>query len=591
MISIMQSEISSWGDGQVFVTDKVAFMMKNLIKNCRKNYFGIFKQEFDPVTNRKKIFVPLTEWVVENILKNIDIDTKDIHVEPMKPEASVSSEMLNFILRNRLEQAEFGKILNVNNQNIVIDGTGFLKAWKEDGKLKLGYQDRLHITVDPAVDCIDSSASIIEENILTLPEFQKNAMDWANVDVVVGDKNVDRTDMSGVNNSANPSEIPYVTVYERYGWAPKSVLTGEDSDENKYVYVLAVASDLNSNPVIHQIKEIKDHPYQDFKFKDVLNRFDGRGIPEKLLPIQEYVNETVNTRLNTARIVQLGLWRIDPSMNSKQLKDLFSTTGIKAQAGQIERLETGTIDVSSYKDEEVAYEWAKRVTQSTQEDEISASKPATNALIEERGANKGYDLILENIYLALAKFIKKKVIPIIIETLEDGEIEKITGDPQAIEKLEKPFVRNLVRAQNNESFLNTGQYLYQSEQEEEMAIQQLIVEMNKQYGNKRFIPIIKAAFDTDYEVRIDPANDVINKGVLANQLTNVMNMLTGAGVPITELKDVAQELFDTMGLPGEKLVEKIGTTQVIGTGIDLNALPQGAVGPTGIEATQTQTPV
>lgn len=589
MLRIMLSEKSAWEDGEVFAIEKLSFIMRNIVKKARKNFYGVFDEEVDPVTQRKKIWVPLTEWVVENVIKNIDIDTKDIHVEPMKSESSVSAEFFNFILRNRLEKAQFGKILNANNQNIVVDGTGFLKAWKEDGELKITYQDRLHIIVDPAVSCADESPSIIEENVLSLPEFQQYT-DWKNIDAVKGSKNVDRSGIAerGIGSTSRESEVPYVRVYERYGYAPKFVLTGNEKDRDEYVYVLAVASELDSTPVIHKIKEVKKHPYQDFKFKEVLNRFDGRGIPEKLLSIQEYVNETVNTRLNTARIVQLGLWRVGAGVTTKQLKELFSGAAIRANQGDVERLNTGTIDASSYKDEEVAYEWAKRVTQTTNEDEVAASKPATNALIEERGANKGYDLIVENIYLNLAKFLKEKVVPIIIDTLKEGEIEKITGDPQAIAKLEEPFVRNLVRSKNSQAFMETGQYLYQSAEQEQQAIVQLMQEMNKQYGNKRFIPILKQAFDTDYEIRIDPAGDVINKGVLAKQLTDVLSMLTGAGVPITELKDVAQELFDTMGLPGEKLVEKIGTTQQMSTAV--NPQEVGTMSPP-IEATQVPKPV
>lgn len=590
MIRIMKAEKTAWEDGEVFVTDRVAFVMRNILKQARKNFFGIFDEPDDPVTGRKKIWVPLTEWVVENVVKNIDIDTKDIHVEPMKPEASVSAEMFNFILRNKLEKAGFGKTLNANNQNIVIDGSGVLKAWKEDGQLKIVYQDSLHVIADPSVQCLDESPSIIEENILSLPEF-RDYKDWDNKEFVTGSKTVSRYGIAepSVSKSANSSEIPYVRVYERYGWSPKFVLTGNEGDRDEYVYTLSVASELDGKPVVHVIKEVKNHPYQDFKFKDVLNRLSGRGIPEKLLEIQKYVNETVNTRLNTARVVQLGMWRIGAGVTSKQLKELFSTSGIRANQGDIERLETGTIDASSYKDEEVAYEWAKRVTQTTNEDEAAGSKPATTSLIEERGANKGYDLIVENIYLNLAKFIKEKVVPIIIDTLKEGEIEKITGDPQAVAKLEEPFLRNLVRTMSTKSFMETGRHLYQDANQEQQAIAQLAQEMNKQYGNKRFVPILKQAFDTEYEIRIDPAGDVINKGLLAQQLTNVMNMLTGAGVPITELKDVAQELFDTMGLPGEKLVEKIGTTpQPMSTAIDQNSVQGGSSVP--IEATTIPKP-
>lgn len=597
MIRIMEKENTSWREGQVWVTDRVGFWMRQQIKDNRRNYFGIFEQEFDPVTGRKKIFVPLTEWTVENVDKNIDVDTNSIHADPMKPDASVAAEMLNYILRNRLEEAGFGKILNMVTLNMIIDGTAFMKAWKETGedgkaKLCLAYQDRLHMILDPSVQEMEQSTGRMEENIITLPEFQNDKAydDWANRDAVIGEVSVDRTNMMMNKSSTSSSEIPYVRIYERYGWAPKFVLTGKEEDKKKYVFVLSIASELGTNPVIHLIKEVDQDPYGTFKYKDVLNRFDGRGIPEKLQPAQQYMNETVNTRLNTARVVQLGLWRIDPSVTSKQLKDLFSTTAIKAPMGQIERLNTGTVDASSYKDEDVANDWAKRVTQTTNEDEVAASKPATNALIEERGANKGYDLIIENFYLSLAKFIKEKVIPIIIDTLEDGEIERITGDSEALQKLEAPFLRNAVRQANQDAMMMAGRPLYNSPQEEEMMMQQLSQELTAQYGNKRFIPIIKEAFDTEYEVRIDPAQDVVNKGVLVNELNSVMGTLISAGVPIGEMKEVIQELFDTMGLPGQRLAEKIGTTQMMMPNtVDPNQVASQNAG-VPIESTQVPQP-
>lgn len=561
MIRIMKSEKTSWEDGQVFVTDKVAFIMRNVVKQARKNFFGIYEEENDPVTGRKKIWVPLTEWTVENVLKNIDIDTDAVRCEPMKPESSVACDMLNHLLRNRLGKAEFGKLLNATISNAVVDGTGYLKAWKEKGELKIGYTDSLHIIADPSVQRLDESPSIIEENILSLPEFQMYG--WDNSDYVVGSKNVDRTGIAETSGSkaSNSAEIPYVRVYERYGWAPKYVLTGDEEDRDEYVYVLSIVSEIDTNPVVHVVKKVKGHPYQDFKLKEVLNRLFGRGIPEKLFEIQKYVNETVNTRVGTARIAQMGLWRVGDGVNSKQVKELFSTSAIRAKQGDIERLNTGSVDASSYKDEEVSYEWAKRVTQTTNEDEMTASQPATNALIQEKGANKGYNLIMENLYMDLAKFMKEKVIPIIIETLKDGEIEKITGDPAAISKLEEPYARNAVRTQNAKAFMETGRYLYAGDAEETRAVDDLMERTNRTYGNRRFIPIVKAAFDTEYEVRIDPANDIMNKAVVSQQLTNALNVLLGAGVPIAELRDPFKELFDTMGLPGERLVEKIGTTR------------------------------
>jgi hypothetical protein len=106
-----------------------------------------------------------------------------------------------------------------------------------------------------------------------------------------------------------------------------------------------------------------------------------------------------------------------------------------------------------------------------------------------------------------------------------------------------------------------------------MEVARLEAEMDKE-GNTLWFPIFKKAFDTEFEIQIDPSEDSINKGIMVQQLNSVLGTLTNAGVPITDLKDVLQEIYDTMGLPGEKLVEKIGATPMINTAVDQGALPE-----------------
>jgi hypothetical protein len=571
-LELIKNEKNNWFEGQVWFTDRESFLMRNIVKKCRKNFYGVFDEPKDPVTGRQKIFVPLTEWVIETIIKNIDIDTKDVKVSPKKKESSLAASVFQKILQNRLDNIRFGIILNDNNRNICTDGTGILKAWKENGKLCVKTIDRLNMLWDPS-SIIDESAGVIEMNTLSVPELQEYANEWQNIEYVKGDKSMDRSNLFASERGTMPTEIPYTRVYERYGWASKFILTGEEEDRDKYVYLLIVATDIDESGVIHKIKEVKWHPYQDFQFKKLLNRGDGRGPAEMLFNIQAYVNETVNTRLNTARIVQMGLWRVGGNVTPQQLKKMFSTYAIKAEQGQIERLNTGTIDPSSYKDEEVAYQWAQRVTQSQREDEMAASKPATNALIEEKGANKAYGQIIEGIMLNLSKFLEEKIVPIIISTIKEGDIEKITGDPEDLRRLRRPFIVNLVRSQNEQRANATGTPLFMTQEEEDMEVARLEAEMDKE-GNTIWFPIFKKAFDTEFEIQIDPSEDSINKGIMVQQLNSVLGTLTNAGVPITDLKDVLQEIYDTMGLPGEKLVEKIGATPMVNTAIDQAAVPE-----------------
>ena len=572
-LALIKNEKENWYEGQVWFTDRESFIMRNVVKKARKNYYGVYDEPVDPTTGRRKIFVPMTEWVVETIMKNIDIDTKDIEVSPKKKTASIAASIFEKILKNKLDRIHFGVKLNDNNRNICTDGTGIMKAWKEGKTLQIRVIDRLNMLWDPSCS-IDESAGVIEMNTLSLPELNEYEGEWKNLEYVKGSKSLDRSNLFDTSSINQESEIPYTRIYERYGWASKYILTGNEEDRDKYVYLLICASDVDDGGIVHKIKEVKWHPYQDFQFKKLLNRGDGRGPAEMLFNIQAYVNEVVNLRLTKQRIVSTSQWRVGGSVTPQSLKKLFTTGAIKAGKDEIERLDTGTIDASSYKDEEVAYNWGQRVTQSQREDEMAPSKPATNALIEERGASKGYAQVIEGIMLNLSKFLEDKIVPIIIETLEEGDIEKITGDPEDLRRLRLPFILNLVRRKNEEHQARTGNPLYMSQAEEDMAVMKLEQEMEED-GNMMWLPIVKSAFNTEFEISIDPSDDQINKGLMVQQLNSVMGTLTNAGVPPSELKDVLQEIYDTMGLPGERLVEKLGTAPQMNP----TAVPQEAMGP------------
>ena len=46
-IGLIKTEKNSWENGTVYVTDRVAFNMRSLIKQLRKNYWGIFTTPLD----------------------------------------------------------------------------------------------------------------------------------------------------------------------------------------------------------------------------------------------------------------------------------------------------------------------------------------------------------------------------------------------------------------------------------------------------------------------------------------------------------------------------------------------------------------
>lgn len=554
VIRIIQSEKTNWEDGHVFVVDKVQFIMKNVVKKARKNYFGIFNSPKDPVTKREKIFIPLTEWTVETMLKNIDIDTKDIDAKARNTNAYLKAEVFRHILKKKLDEINFGQTLNRWLRRVAIDGTAYLKAYEEDGKLGVAVVDRLNMIADPSVECLDDSAGITERFILSKPEFDELNLDGK--EYVDGVTSIDRTGIEAFSPSVQSTEIPYVELFERYGYFPEYVITGKEDDKKTFFYGKATVTGLNGTPVVHSVVKLdeEENPYGEGKLKEVPNRLDGRGIPEMLFNIQAYLNEVVNTRMNKARIVQLGLFKMKGNVTPQQFAKLFTTGGIKLdQSSEIEAMNTGSIDPSTYKDEEQAYQWGTRVTGTTNEDNQAASRPATNALLEQQGASKGYNLRIEDLMLSLGKFIEKKMLPIIKkEMLSDkGSLVRVTGDPKIFEKLDESLIRNQVY-KNIESMSPTEkQMMRDSGVDMEMFVQQGMEQM-KALGEDRYIPIIEDLFDIEYDIKVVTSDESINRSVMASMLQNTLGILASSGLPV---RDTLKELYDTMGLDGEKLIQ------------------------------------
>lgn len=580
-IRIIKEEKSNWEEGWVFIVDELQMSMKNVVKKARRNFMGVFKKQFDPVTKKQKIFIPFTEWTVENILKNIDIDTKDIDVMATNQSdmAYLKSEVFRMILQKKLDDVGFGKILNKLLRRIAIDGTGFLKAEEEENKLDICLVDRLNMLYDQSVEDIYKSSGKIERYVYTKPEFDELGLD--NSEYVEGTKEMSLGATLNDENKVS-TEIPYVELYQRYGWLPKFCLTNNEEDRNEYVYCKALVSDLDGKAIPHEIEMIdeEDYPYQDFKLKEVPNRADGRGIGEMLFNIQAYLNEVVNNRLNKSRLESLGLYKMQGNITPQMFRKLFTTGGIKLDAGSdINLLDTPRVSANSYNDEDRAYLWGTRVTGTTNDDEVAGNRPATNALIQQQGSSKGYNLRIEDIFLDMERFLKNKVLPIIKKELKKEDIIRITGDPEVFKKMDEIMAKNLIEQKKIELYEKTGMEL--SPEQEALYMQETMDNLKKQ-GSNRFVPVVDELLNEDYDIKVVITDENINKASMAQMLQNLIGILVKAGLPI---KKTVRELFDSLGLPADMLVEDMpsqvpqdgmaGTTPpAINAGTEVPPMPQ-----------------
>lgn len=593
--SLLKQEVTNWEQGEAFVTNEESFLMKEVVQKARRNYFGIFSEPTDPFTNRKKLFIPLTEWIVESVVKNIDIDTKDIKIYAKNPNNYGMASIFRYVMNYWLQKVGFGKILNNIIRITSIDGTGFLKVIRQGKDVKVRIIDRLNIIVDPSANTLDET-SIIEKNILYLPEFiqEAKAGKWEDWQDVKGTFDIYRNGFEE-ETGTQTSTVPVVEIYERWGYFPKSYLTGNEEDDS-YVYGIIIASDIDEDAKIHFIKEMKkeDCPYTMFKYKDIWNRLDGRGLGEMLFGLQAYINEIVNTRMNTARVVQMGLWKVRGGVTPQQLIGLFQTQAIKlkGQRDDIERLDTGTVDPSSYRDEETAKTWGLSVTGAFDQSEVTASTPATNALIQERGSKVGFNLVQENLSLALETFLRDKFIPAIKKAMKKGDIIRITGNPADLEILDEKLARNKVYSDIN-ARMELGEVFFPEQIESEV---QSIMEQLKSMGENRPLTLDNdAIFNTEYDIDVKIGDEQINPALLAQSLTQALQVAVQFPGSRVNVDEVLKETFDTLGLDGNRLIqakEQLGVAQaqqeVMSQGMQGQVPQAGAMGTN--EANMTPTP-
>src|SRR4051812_33178972 len=103
-IAIVKDEKQRWELATAFVTDRVSFKMRQLIRILRKNYYGIFDEPIDKYTGLEKIWYPLTEINVEAVVKNIDLDQKDLQFESKTPEGYGITDITRSAVKDRLSK-------------------------------------------------------------------------------------------------------------------------------------------------------------------------------------------------------------------------------------------------------------------------------------------------------------------------------------------------------------------------------------------------------------------------------------------------------------------------------------------------------
>jgi len=576
-INLVSREYQAYQDEYAFITPKVAFQMRSVIETCRKNYYGIFDEPKDPNTGLDKIWVPLTEWTVEQYVKHTDIDLKDVNLRATTSRAYRFSQIVRNVLYRFLKKLNFSDLLNEGNRKFAIDGTWVQKSFKgfdpKLGKqtLKTYQVDLLNFFIDPAVKSIQSAPSVIERAILTPDEIEGYRNIWINIDKIQFQKNL--SDLSTQELKENSSEVPVIDIWERWGKFPKYFITGKESDKNIWTEGVIIVSGLNSNPVLHKILETKKKlkPYEEAWFKKVPNRWHGRGIAEMLIGLQEYVNEVVNTRRLNNLLIQNRLFEIrkGSGITPADVAKLVAGGGILVtEIGRdIRELPVTDQRASSYNDELAIYNLAQKVTGSYelyQGERLPSRLSATTAALITSDVKTGYSLVQEQLGIFLRKVIERHWLPIIWQVLDDNEILNILADAQELEAFDQLVIEQKLESWIWDFVLKTG--FWPEEAEIEKAKEDLKNELKK-FGKQRFVKFKKNLIDiSEYEIDIYVTSEKFDKAVLIQNLNNLLMTYARMTESALDVDMVIKEVLDILGLGGERFFkpqkEKVALSKV-----------------------------
>jgi len=538
-IALVKQEKSQWEEAEAFVTDKVAFQMRNLIRACRKNYYGIFDKPIDPQTGRKKVWIPLTESLVEAVVKNIDLDQKDIHFRSKNDSGVPTTQLIRGIVKDYLSRKYFGETLDESERNLSIDGTIVWKTWKgkENGKVvvKRSTVDLLNFYIDPTADNIQDTGAVIERSLMT-PEEVKAMDGWVNTDDVKGETGLSKND-NRISNMANTGETKMVEVFERWGKMPKYLLTGKrkDKESGEQVEGVIVVSNVDNNPALHSIRESKDEfrPYEECRYSKVPGRWYGRGIAEKVLMLQLWINTIVNIRINRSYVSQLGLFKIrkGSGITPQMMSRLGSMGAIKVNnLDDIEQMVMQEASQSSYADEDNIKDWAERLTSAfdvVTGEGLPGSTPATNAVLQDRNAKSAFTMVREAIGMFLQRWIDRHALPIIIKTVKVGDIIRIAGSEEKLgDFLDRAIA--LKASEKLDEFYSQG--VVPSREEVLLAMEDTKFEL-KQRGDV-FVELLEDIAINQIDTQIFVTNEELDTAVMVQNLINIMQIVPEMREPL-----------------------------------------------------------
>lgn len=550
-LRIVDTERTNWDDAIWYSTEKVGFRMREMIRTFRKNFWGIFTNPTDANTGREKFWGPLTMSLVEDWVKNIDLDQKDINFRAKNPDGKNQTALIRAIVKDYLDKIYFGEVIDTMERQLAIDGTVVWKTWKgPDNKMVRTTVDLLHVYIDPTEENIQSAYRFTERGLLT-PDQIRGMSGWINTSDVTGDTGLNRNDSGMKSINAQQTTGKFVDVWEMWGKIPKWLVTGNRKDLEEIDGHIIVSGLEKAGGRVHLIEENKTKdrdgnvikPYEEVRAAVIFGRWYGLGIAERVLALQEYLNTVMNIRINRSYVSQLGLFKIrkGQGITPKMLSNLPSNGAISVnQMDDIEQFQIAGPDATSYQDEEIIRNWATRVTQAfpiTSGETLPASATATSVSIQNNNGMSSFAMVKEAIGSFFERWIDRHALPLIVNNYKKGDMIRVAGDDEIF----KDEIESIVAQIADEELSNLWENgIVPTEQEVLRAINDAKISLSK--NKNLFLELMDKAVIDHVNTKVYVTNESMNVPVV------IQNLLQSLQIAPEYRDSIVPQIFDLMGL-------------------------------------------
>jgi hypothetical protein len=549
-IAAVRNFVQSLEKQEVFVTEKVAFDVRELVRTLRKNYWGVYDNPLDKA-GRPKLWQALTEFVCDQNAIKRDLDTKDIVWRAKTSEGLADAELARPITQDYLLDTNFGEDMDDAALRCAIDGTVVWKIWEEkDGEgeyvPRRRIVDLLNFYIDPTARSIAESPLVAERTLMT-PNEIRGMTGWDNTDLSL--LQTDESNRYDRENKNGKTDFGYALrdVWELWGLVPASLFGGKGADVEAHLIVSGIDS---GTPAVHlcekNAKKLRHtklayKPYEEMWSQRVPGRWYGKGPAEKVIELQKYLNLILNARVTRHTLSQMGIWKVreNSGITQKSIQGIAANGAIKLRdMADIEQIVVAEAQ-STYSDEDRAIDWARKITgvsESLTGERLPASTPATNAALAAQGAQDYFSNQKERDGNFYRRLFSRHVWPVLAKNVDAGYIVRFfRADPRYSELCERVAVNKVIE--------EIGRAAERGEaptpEQVNAAIEQ--AKRDLESSGQIFVEAVGRVAD-DLEASVEATNEALDVGVTVDKLFKAAELMPQSS------EYIVRQALDVMGI-------------------------------------------